>query len=247
MRRKLANQSGMTLVEVVVAVGLFGAVLALATASLRMLSGSAERGERVMSRVDMTARGLHAVRHDLERIERVAYTGRTGPVFDFKGNKRQISFILIEPPFPTDPGSYRVTYTVNGSGAQSRLTRSRSIFGPGQSGSQRSGDAAEDVVVIEGLFDIAFSYARRGDGPTTWLDTWAEPRRMPDFIRLDFTSTQPNSIVGPPLIVRLRVDAEVTCLDRARAFCTPRSRGDLVGPASDVETQSRAATTEQRP
>ena len=232
------DQSGFTLIEVLVAVAIVATMLGTVGTALRLMSDASGRGSRDVDRLDMVSRGLAAVRQDIARIERVVAVDRKGVRFAFEGERNQMSFVVVEPGYPSDPGSYTVTYSVRKYGGGAQLVRARDIYDPGRRARRGVRDDAAEVVVLEGPYRFELSYLTQAGPRQQWSPRWNEPLRMPLLIRLEMTSTDPRVPSLPPLVTRLRVDAEATCLAGANRTCTPRT-GQLTGDGAGAKSQPR--------
>src|SRR5262245_59795715 len=110
------RQSGVTLIEIVVALALVGLTLGIAAGGLRLLGRSGTRGTDVIARHEAVSRGLDVLRHDIERLERVAWKrGETAEII-FHGGAGRLVFAAVEPPFPTEAGPYFLIYSIQQTG-----------------------------------------------------------------------------------------------------------------------------------
>jgi type II secretory pathway component PulJ len=229
------GQSGVTLVEVIVALAITMLTLAIAAGGLRLLSGSGERGAQVIARHDIVARGVDVLRRDIERLERVVGKRGDSTEFVFRGDAANLRFVAIEPPFPSEPGPYVIVYTIAQRRDRAVLTRERAPF-------QRNGDidrlqTADSVAVLEGPYRLRFLYLDRKDGRERWLPQWADSSRLPLLIALEVSDLAGSS--GPvPIVFRPRIDAERSCVKDQGGACTVGTGGTLA-PQGDPEPGGR--------
>lgn len=221
------SEAGFTLIEIMVALVLFATILSLAGTGIRLLGASASLGAATIDRNEMLARGIGVLRKDMERIERLTELRGDQPEFLFTGEASRIEMIAIEPPYPSEPGHYVITYTIARAGGTSRLVRSRvasTAFGappvsPGES---------DTVTLIEGPFEMRFSFLERGqEGNSRWTNQWVERRAIPSLVRLEVLGALRGRAVMPPIIVRPRIDAETSCLDEESDVCSATNNGVL--------------------
>lgn len=232
------DQSGFTLIEVLVAVAIVAMMLGTIGTALRLMSDAASRGSRDVDRLDMVSRGLAAIRQDIARMERVVAMERKEARFVFEGAASHMSFVVIEPSYPSDPGSYIVSYSVRKYGGGAQFVRARDIYDPDKRTKRGVRDDAAEVVVLEGPYRFELSFLTQVGPRQQWSPRWNQPGQLPPLIRLEMTSTDPRVPSVPPLIVRPRIDAETTCLAGANQPCTPRT-GQLIGGDAAPKAQPR--------
>jgi general secretion pathway protein J len=224
------GQSGVTLVEIVVALAVIALTLAVAAGGLRLLARSGDRGAQVIARHDVLSRGIDVLRRDIERLERAVRKRRTpeGPVseFIFRGDASGLTLVVVEPPFPSESGPYFVVYSILQRPDGAVLTRERAQF-------QASADdlrrlrTVDPVAVIEGPYRLRFLYLDRKDERERWLTQWSDPRSLPDLISLEISSLTEGIAAMPPITFRPRVDAERSCVKEDASSCTIGTQGTL--------------------
>jgi general secretion pathway protein J len=227
------RQSGVTLVEIVVALAVIALALALAATGLKLLAHSGERGAAVIARHDILSRGLDVLRRDIERLERVVWKRGERAQFAFHGDAARLAFVAIEPPFPTEPGPYFIVYSIRQSPGSAVLTRERAPFQPSAPDILRL-PTQDAVALIEGTYRLRFLYLDRKGGRDRWLAHWPDPARLPSLIALEITGEAhgPGGTAMPPVIFRPRIDAELTCVKDASSTCTLDSAGALAPDAA---------------
>lgn len=213
------RQSGMTLVEIVVALVIVGLTFAMAAGAFRLLARSGETGTALIERHDMFSRGIDTLRRDVERLERIPL-GKDGndPQFAFGGDQRALSFVVLEPPFPTAAGLFLVRYAIVERDGHASMVRSRAPFvaAAGRS-SARFGD---DVTVLEGPYRFGFSYLERQDGRERWVARWSDRVSLPVLVKLDVADGASGAAVLPPLVFRPRIEVEPGCARSGSGPCT---------------------------
>lgn len=243
------GEAGFSLIEVLAALVIMSLLLVAGSSVMRLVTSAGERGTRAAERGDMLGRAFAAIRNDLMHIERGIVKRNDKLSFAFSGSARSLSFLAVEPPFPTEPGSYTISYRVEGSDGAVRLVRARSVFDPASDKEGRPDRAkqpalGEAVEVLGGPYRIAFAYF---DGTERrWLDAWRAPERLPQLIRLTLAPTAAGVAPVTPLVVRLRVDAETTCAGSTPP-CGPRDGRLLPPPRTAVGSSDDAAPTVPTP
>jgi prepilin-type N-terminal cleavage/methylation domain-containing protein len=212
------GQSGVTLIEIVVALVVVGLTLGIAAGGLRVLGRSGERGAAIVARHDVLSRGLDVLRRDIERLERVVWKRTEMPEMAFHGDASRLTFVAVEPSFPTEAGPYFLIYTVQQRRDGAALMRERAPYQASVPDLRRitGGDA---VAVIEGPYRMRFLYLERKEARQRWVQQWADPQSLPELISLEMSGLSERSTPMPPLVFRPRVDAERSCVKEDSSAC----------------------------
>jgi general secretion pathway protein J len=230
------SQSGVTLLEVLVALAVVALAMAIAGSGLRLLGRSGDRGAAVIARHETLSRGIGVLRRDIERLERAVRKRGDNAEFVFRGDQGRLTFVVVEPPFPAEAGPHLVVYSIAQQGDDVLLTRERAPFEA--STAELEGPPMRDsVAVIEGRYRLRFVYLGRNVGGGRWLSQWSDPYSLPDLIGLEVSDLDARSgAVMPPIVFRPRLDAERSCAkDEGGGSCTIGKRGSL---ASDSAARS---------
>ena len=220
------GQSGVTLIEIVVALAVVALTLGIAAGGLHLLGRSGARGAEVIARHEGLSRGLDVLRRDVERLERVVWKRGDTPELVFHGDAARLAFVAIEPAFPTEAGPYFLIYTVQQRRGGAVLIRERAPYRTSVPDIRRL-TGSDPVAVIEGPYRLRFLYLERREGRQRWLPQWSDPRRLPELISLEVSGLTEGRAPMPPLVFRPRVDAERSCVKEDDGACTVGSGGVL--------------------
>jgi general secretion pathway protein J len=219
-------ESGFTLIELLVSLTILTVVLALLSSALRTLSQNWNVNAARIERLEMVSRAFDIFERDVSGLQRLISTSNDKSRFIFTGTQNRLSFVTIEPPYPTTPGPYFVDYSIASNGPAFDLVRARA---PYQTNMKTFPGAtpANMVPLLQGRFKYQFSYAQKGtpDGP--WLASWRKQNRLPDLIRLEIIDAEKGTDVSQPFVVALRTDAELGCLADSSDTCSARTGGQL--------------------
>ena len=234
----IGGQAGVTLIELVAALVVLALTFAIAGTGLRFLARSGDRGTQLIARHDMLSRGLDALRRDLERLERVAWKRGRNNEFAFAGDSKGLTFVGIEPPYPTQAAPYFLIYSIQQTNDWGTLVRGRAPFDAGAK--DINGLRGEDeVTVLEGPYTFRFSYYERKEGRERWVPRWTERDRLPELIRLEILGLSAGGGAMQPIVFRPHVDAEQACVKGAAGACTIKSAGALLPePAAAPERRN---------
>ena len=225
------HQSGMTLVEIVVALVVIGMTFAIAAGAFRVLARSGGIGNELIGRHDMFSRGIDAVRRDIERLERIALGKQADDAqFEFSGTERTMAFVAVEPPFPTHAGLFLIRYEITERGGRGVVVRSRS---PYVAGSPIPASRAEDAVtVLDGPYRFVFSYLERREGRERWVARWTDRTSLPVLVKLDVVDGESGVAALPPLMFRPRPEVEQGCAKPGTGPCTMARQQATAPPAA---------------
>lgn len=219
-------QSGVTLVEIVVALAVIGLTLAVAASGMRLLAHSGDRGADLIARHDILSRGIDVLRRDIERLQRAVWKRGDTAEFVFRGEATRLALVAVEPPFPTEAGPYLIAYSIRQRRDGAVLTRDRAPFPVPVADWDRL-STADSVAVIEGPYRLRFQYLDRREGRERWLSQWSDPDRLPALVALEVTGLADRGSPMPPVVFRPRIDAELGCTKDESSLCTTGTDGTL--------------------
>ena len=220
------GQAGVTLVELVAALAVVALTFAIAGTGLRFLSRSSDRGTHLIARHDMLSRGVDALRRDIEGLERVAWKRGNNNEFAFRGDSKGLTFVGVEPPFPTQAAPFFIFYSIQQRSDWGALVRGRAPFDAGAKDIDRL-PGEDEVTVLEGPYTFRFSYFERKQGRERWVPRWTERDQLPELIRLEILDRGAGGGSLAPIVFRPRVDAEQSCIKAGGGGCTINSKGVL--------------------
>jgi hypothetical protein len=150
----------------------------------------------------------------------------------------------LEPNYPTVEGAYFIRYVSGDDATNNRLIRTRVPFRQNTVSFPRA-TPANRVPLLDGETDYEFMFGQRApDGTTRWTDSWDQQSRLPELIKLRVFSQSRAEDLAPPIIVRVRADAELDCLGQGTPFCAAKTESELTNPqqakaAPGVERRTR--------
>ena len=223
---KRTGEAGFTLIELLISLTILTVALGLMSAGLRVFSKNWEASAKRIETLDMVSRAYDILTRDAAGLQRLISAGERSPRYLFSGRRDGLSFVTLEPPYPSETGPYFVSYSATGEGASTALIRARA---PYEQGMQTFPGAtpANRVSLLEGPLLYQFSYAVAGEAPETWRPSWPYQNRLPDLVRLELIDVRLQQPISPPLVVAIRADAELACLEDKPGFCSATSDGAL--------------------
>lgn len=219
-------QSGFTLIELLVSLTILASILGLLGGGLRVLAHNTDRNSDRIQTTDMLARAFDILKRDVSGLQRVPILVSRKPRYIFTGTATRLSFVTIEPPYPTPEGPYFVEYAIVRTGSRAELVRSRAPFERGMVAFPGA-TPANQVALIDGLVNYRFRYASSTDKGLVWSDHWSFPTRLPQLVRLEVTDLT-GQPVSPAFVATVRADAEIDCLKDGQTLCSANPKGELM-------------------
>lgn len=229
------QDSGFTLIELLVSLTILTVVLGLLSSALRTLSQNWNANANRLERIEMVARAFDIFERDISGLQRLILTSGDKQRFIFTGTPNRLSFVTIEPPYPTTPGPYFVDYSIAPNGPLSDLVRARAPYAtkmqtfPGATPANR-------VSLLQGPFKYKFSYSQKGAPGGEWMPSWRKQNRLPDLIRLEIIDAANGAYASQPFVAALRTDGELGCLSDSSDSCSAKRGGQL----NQIEAQNTA-------
>lgn len=195
---------GFTLIEVLLAMVLLVAGLALAFATLSAATKTAARGEALAQRSERE----RAVENFLRR--RIAATRPVPFAFDqstavpqrFVGEPDRLRFVADLPDYLGQGGPYLHDFSIEGDGDQARIVLQLSMVLAGET--IKDNVARPPEVLVDGLKSARFRYRsmdpQRGQ-MGEWQESWKQPEQLPMLVEV--TLTDRDGRAWPPLVVSL--------------------------------------------
>jgi general secretion pathway protein J len=200
-RQSSRDQSGFTLVELMVAITILamvmGAVTGTVSVSTKMASNILERSHSVDRQIQIRS----FLRRELQQAMTTPVTEDNGRKHvAFSGLPQSISFVAPLPESASIGGLHRLTLQVEEHEDSESLVLLHEPFLP----QLRPGAGQDDVsreVLLEGMESIEFSYIRDDSPSSRWSGNWDDPARLPALIQIRFGSRDrdawPNFVVAP--------------------------------------------------
>ena len=220
-------QRGFTLIEMLVAMVLLAAMMALLYSGLTFALKSWDAGDANGRRVADRRIGENFLRRELAELFPMRWKDPMALKFAFDGQRDQLRFVSSRPAGVTQGGLSLVGLAVE-QGAKPRdrnLVMRRAMpddaakdFGPL--------DHAERTVLIEDVDSVAFSYfgAENDFANPQWYDTWTFEGHIPQMVRISMRAA--DGTLMPAITVHIELSEEAGCLENTfQRVCRPRREG----------------------
>lgn len=219
-------EHGFTLIEILVSITLMAVILALLGTSVQIIGRSLDATAGNVSRQDTISRGIDALKRDVENIQRIVRMVDGKPEFIFQGQENAVKMVVIEPPYPTEPGPFVVRYTAAAKGGDAALLRSRAAYRQ-PVGNLDELEFGDTVSVLPGHHRYRFTYGQLESGRLRWFSSWPYANRLPNIIQLNIEAVSNDALAFPPVSMIVAIDAELDCAGANPQFCTAKTDGRL--------------------
>ena len=238
-------QRGFTLIELLVSMTVLALILGFLGTGLRTIARNWDKNVARIDRMDMIAHANDIFRRDVRGLLRLVPTSSPQPTYIFEGRADGMSFIVAEPPYPTQPGLYFLRYSVAVNGPNAELVRSRAQFEP-EMLYFPGATPANRVSIMQGLFRYRFSYGEASGSGIQWHASWPFGNRLPDLIQLQISDAGGSERNVPPIVAAINTDAEISCIATQPRLCSPKSNGALHSRAKKKTTGKASVKSEER-
>ena len=221
MRRQ---QSGFTLVEIVVAMVLLGSIMVLVYSGLSFALRSWDAGDTNGRRVAERRLAENFLRRELAEMFPMRFKDAMQVKMAFEGSADRLRFVSARPPGIQMGGLSLVGVEL----VENREKRTRDLvmlrampddeakdFGPLEK--------AESHLLLAGVERVEFAYfgAENEFTEPKWYDSWTFTARIPEMIRMRVRGSDGTPL--PDTVVRMALGAEAGCLENSfQRLCRPR-------------------------
>ncbi|CAN5232098.1 hypothetical protein BH10PSE7_BH10PSE7_05880 [soil metagenome] len=221
-----AGERGFTIIEVLAGLLVSTIILIGLTTATRLIAANWQRATIAAVRQDMFDRAIDVISEDVSHIERVTAPGERSSEFMFSGDPAEMTYVILERPFPTVSRPYFLKlFVTEGAGGQA-LVRSRAHYEPAIANMETLA-WADETTLIEGPYSIRFSYRTSRNAETGWSPAWDATGELPDQVRLEVRRAADGELLLPPAIFATRITAEAGCGSPETQGCTIASNGIL--------------------
>jgi general secretion pathway protein J len=239
-RAETGRRAGFTLVETLAALAVASSIIVGAAALTHHVAAHFDHGARGVNDAERFALAMERLSRDIGAASYVTLEparalprpapppspgkkqGEPPASVAFEGDGKRLVFVTASSIGAQAALEEIVTLSVEPAGEGARLVRRRAPWLGPRAGLD-AGQARDDVVLLEGRFDISFAYARVEKGVARWTDIWRGESELPRLFRLDLRDPETGERLSPGAELLLRADAPAACAS-ANAQCLPTAK-----------------------
>lgn len=210
-RRDRAGEAGFTLLELLVALALFGLLSVALFGSIRFGMAAWTRGTMRADQVDQILHAQNLLRGLIEDAYPLFMPAvPAGGQVDFDGTHQSLDFLAPTPIARSIGGKsrFRITIARRAEAADLVLTSTAELAWP------EHATQPITAVLLAGIRDAQFAYfgVTRTDRAPAWHAVWQGQTTLPQLLRLRVRLADGDTRMWPELLVAPRITADVSCV-----------------------------------
>jgi len=203
------DQSGMTLIELVVALALLALIVGALAGALGTGLGASAAAEARTGASETLRVAQTALRRHIGQARPAIWRAGAREQVAFAGDAAALGFTALMPPWPGSGGLYLVRVGLEDR-PEGRALVLRRMPTAGERSDFSFPAGSDAAVLAEGVAAIRWSYFGVEDGARApaWRADWRGQRHLPKLVRLDLQFLDPRAPAWPPLVIALRLDED---------------------------------------
>jgi general secretion pathway protein J len=223
--RRTDPRAGYALIEMLAALSIAVAILALLAQFTYQALRNWNRGESTIAAMEMLTSGLGRLRTDLALAVPMRPPGSDGDTVLFQGDVNRLLFVAATGFGPGDGGLELISITIGQDQEGTFVVRER---GPVTS---TAIPLRDPVLLLRGRMRVQFSY-RGADGLP--VNTWTERGELPKAVVVDIFGATGTTVFAAPVLLRLPINLSPVCLagdpnENVPVVCPTRQRAAAPG------------------
>ena len=200
---RVVRFAGFTLVELLIAIALFGLILTGLYSGLRMATRASDAGEAHATDSDELRAVMGFLRFELGQVYPLVFSDEDDQQVIFEGEPDRLMFVARLPQHRGVEGAYLISLVAD----QDRLVLRYRLTKPDRQYLFESGDTGKEVVVVPGVENVGFSYYGKRGRSARFYSRWDDPERLPKLVRMRIRP-KGRDVHWPDLIVPIRAEVQ---------------------------------------
>lgn len=217
---------GFTLLEVVLAMALLGAMLGLAWSGLAFALRGWDAGDAKGRRTVDLQLAQNFLRRELAEVFPMRWKDPVTLRLAFEGDAKHVRFVSTRAAGASTGGLALVGLEVEpGADPRQRNLVMRRALSDDKANDFSLVDAAEQTVLVPDVDAVAFAYfgAENDFNEPRWIDEWTFKGRIPQLVRLRVKTGDGTEL--PEIVARVMLGEEAGCLEsQLQRVCRPRAQ-----------------------
>ncbi len=195
--------AGFTLVELLIAIALFGLILTGLYSGLRMATRASAAGEAHATDNDELRAVTGFLRFELGQVYPLVFSDEDDQEVIFEGEPDRLSFVARLPQHRGVEGAYLICLVED----QDRLVLRYRLTRPDRNYLFDSGCAGKEVVLVPAIDKLELGYYGKRGRTARFYSRWDDPERLPKLLRLRIRP-KGRGVYWPDLIVPIRAEVQ---------------------------------------
>lgn len=222
---RVVRFAGFTLVELLIAIALFGLILTGLYSGLRMATRASDAGEAHATENDELRAVMGFLRFELGQVYPLVFTNEDEERVIFEGEPDRLMFVARLPQHRGVEGAYQIFLLED----QDRLVLRYRLTKADHPYLFESRDVGKEVVLVPGVENVGFSYYGKRGRTARFYSRWDDPERLPKLLRMRIRP-KGRGVHWPDLIVPIRAEVQE---DAPELILQPPSAEDEEGPSDE--------------
>jgi general secretion pathway protein J len=231
-RPRADARAGFALIEMLAALTIGVAILAVLAQFTSQSLRNWNRGESTIAVMEMLTSGLSRLKADLALAVPMRPPGSDSASVVFAGEGAQLLFVAATGFGAGDRGLELISVTVTKDGEDTVVVRQRGQVTTGRT------PLRDPVVLLRGRLKVGFSY-RDDDGRI--VPTWSNRQQLPKAVAVDITNNAGTALFPAPVLLKLPANLAAACLT------STGSEGDATGASNACPGANREERTQNPP
>ncbi|MGH8479060.1 MAG: prepilin-type N-terminal cleavage/methylation domain-containing protein [Gammaproteobacteria bacterium] len=195
--------AGFTLVELLIAIALFGLILTGLYSGLRMATRASDAGEAHATDNDELRAVMGFLRFELGQVYPLVFSDEAEERVIFEGEPDRLMFVARLPQHRGVEGTYLISLVAD----QDRLVLRYRLTKADRQYLFDSGDAGKEVELVPGIDKVEFGYYGKRGRIARFYSRWDDPERLPKLLRMRIRP-KGRGVTWPDLIVPIRAEVQ---------------------------------------
>lgn len=204
------NQTGFTLLEMMVAMTVLTLMMTVAFGALRAGERSWETGLRYTAKTENLRTVTGAMQRLFAQLMPLSWEENSETTIAFAGDIEKLSFIAPAPQHHGATGLFEYTLALEPDASDNRLMLYYRLHDPDNMGFSAIDDDRQEVLLVDKLSSASFSYygSQIADEPAEWHTYWdSDAETFPHMVQVKLVANNERD-QWPDLFLTLRAEAE---------------------------------------
>ncbi len=217
-KKKQFRKNGFTIIELLVSMTLISIIFTVISVAIFDLSKSWDTGVQKASSIETINSALTILKRDVEGLRRLTeQTGKTHN-YKFRGTSQNLSFVVVEPDYPTRSAPYVISYEPLPNAHSTGLIRKRQAYTNNISFNNKERNAFVEILGQDHKYE--FIYGKVSNDQIKWFRLWNDSKSLPDLVKIRIRKKGNKKLESFPYAIKITANAEYNCLKKTPVNCS---------------------------